>query len=214
MNMAAQTSPDLTMDSANSAEIQLRETSSDIGRDSYPRMDWTVVSCNNFERIFESHVFQMMIVALVTIDMAIVAVELTCSLDVIVQKDDSKRAEFIRKLQICNLVVISLFMLEILTKILVYRRRFLKCYEIVDTVVIVVSFVLDIIHIVHVTPTTAAEFIIVARLWRVARIVNGTVYQIRSTKEEKIEKLLKENKALKEEIKSLKLQSLERIITD
>ena len=210
--MATPKSPNPKMDSANSAEIQLRETSS-IGGGSNTRIDWTL-SCSSFERIFESHVFQMMIVALVTIDMAIVAVELTCSLDVIVQKDDRKRVEFIRKLQICNLVVISLFMFEILTKILVYRRRFLKCYEIVDTVVIVVSFILDIIHIVHVTPTTAAEFIIVARLWRVARIVNGTVYQIRSTREEKIEKLLKENKALKEEIKSLKLLSVERIITD
>ena len=161
--------------------------------------------CQNVEKIIDSKVFQLLIMALVTVDMIIVTIELTCSLDAVVQKDDQKRFEFINKLQICNLAVVSLFILEITTKILVYRRRFWKCYELFDTAVIVISFVLDVLHIVLKTPTTAAEFIIAARFWRIARIVNGTVYQIRSAKGEKLARLLKENEAMKEEIKSLRL---------
>ena len=163
------------------------------------------IFCQNVEKIIDSKVFQLLIMALVTVDMIIVTIELTCSLDAVVQKDDQKRFEFINKLQICNLVVVSLFILEITTKIFVYRRRFWKCYELFDTAVILISFVLDVLHIVLKTPTTAAEFIIAARFWRIARIVNGTVYQIRSAKGEKLSRLLKENEAMKEEIKSLRL---------
>ena len=162
--------------------------------------------CQILENVFESQIFQLLILALVVIDMAIVTVELTCSLEV-VEKKNEDISTFVKKVKILNLVVISIFVLEIATKISVYRRRFLKCYELFDAAVIATSFILDIVSLNEAFPskhTTAAEFIIVARFWRIVRIVNGTIFQIRSTKEDKVKRLVKEIEALKEEIRSLR----------
>ena len=60
---------------------------------------------------------------------------------------------------------------QLLLKLYVYRWSFFKKYfELFDGVVVVISFILDIIPAVG---STEAELIIIARLWRVARIVNG-----------------------------------------
>ena len=56
-------------------------------------------------------------------------------------------------------------------KIYVFKLKYFKnCFEVFDGVVVIISFVLDLLHS---KTSTVAELVIVARLWRVARIING-----------------------------------------
>ena len=57
-------------------------------------------------------------------------------------------------------------------KLAVFKLQFFKKYfEVFDGVVVIISFVLDIIPTSN--TAAAAELVILARLWRVARIING-----------------------------------------
>ena len=59
-----------------------------------------------------------------------------------------------------------------IVKLAVFKLQFFKKYfEVFDGVVVIISFVLDIIPTSN--TAAAAELVILARLWRVARIING-----------------------------------------
>lgn len=167
--------------------------------------------CYEIEKIFESHLFHMIIIGLITFDILIVAIELTCTLDVVVKQDDDKRLKFIERLQIVNLIIVSVFVIEIIIKMAVYQKRFFTCYEVFDAIVIAISFVFDLLHCLHITIYSALEFVILGRLWRVARIVNGTVYQVRVTNQKKFARLKSESEELKKEINMLKQQESKQV---
>ena len=67
----------------------------------------------------------------------------------------------------------SLFIVELAFKILAFQLLlFSKWYEILDMVVVGVTFMLDIIQLTQ-EQTYEAQLLILFRLWNVARIVNG-----------------------------------------
>ena len=61
---------------------------------------------------------------------------------------------------------------QLMVKLAIFKLQFFKKYfEVFDGIVVIISFVLDVIPTSD--STAAAELVILARLWRVARIING-----------------------------------------
>ena len=74
-----------------------------------------------------------------------------------------------------GLVILAVFLVEIIIKLIFNTRVFLKTkLEIFDSIIVIVSFILDIVFFNSDT-TIAFQFILLLRFWRVARIVNGLV---------------------------------------
>lgn len=74
-----------------------------------------------------------------------------------------------------SLALLTFFMVELCGKIYAYRLEFLHHkFEVFDGVVVVVSFILDIVYISKEDAFDAMGLLILLRLWRVARIINGT----------------------------------------
>lgn len=73
-----------------------------------------------------------------------------------------------------SLALLTFFMVELAGKVFAYRREFFEHkFEVFDGVVVVVSFVLDIVFIFHEDAFDGIGLLILLRLWRVARIING-----------------------------------------
>lgn len=59
-------------------------------------------------------------------------------------------------------------------KVFVYRREFFHHkFEVLDGIVVIVSFILDVVLIFREHEFEAVGLLILLRLWRVARIING-----------------------------------------
>lgn len=73
-----------------------------------------------------------------------------------------------------SIAILTFFMMEIAFKIFVFRLEFFHHkFEILDSIVVVVSFVLDIVLVFQEHEFEALGLLILLRLWRVARIING-----------------------------------------
>lgn len=73
-----------------------------------------------------------------------------------------------------SLSILTIFLVEVGFKIFVYRREFFHHkFEVLDGIVVVVSFILDIVLIFREHEFEAVGLLILLRLWRVARIING-----------------------------------------
>ena len=65
-------------------------------------------------------------------------------------------------------------MVELAGKLYAYRLEFFRHkFEVFDAVVVVVSFVLDVVYVSSEGAFDGMGLLILLRLWRVARIVNG-----------------------------------------
>lgn len=73
-----------------------------------------------------------------------------------------------------SLALLTFFMLELAGKLVAYHLEFFQHkFEVFDGLVVVVSFVLDIVFIFHEDAFDGMGLLILLRLWRVARIING-----------------------------------------
>lgn len=73
-----------------------------------------------------------------------------------------------------SFAILVFFMLEIFFKIFVFRMEFFHHkFEILDAIVVVLSFVLDLVLFFKKHQFEALGLLILLRLWRVARIING-----------------------------------------
>lgn len=73
-----------------------------------------------------------------------------------------------------SIAILTFFMMEIFFKIFVFRLEFFHHkFEILDAIVVVVSFVLDVVLLFREHEFEALGLLILLRLWRVARIING-----------------------------------------
>lgn len=68
----------------------------------------------------------------------------------------------------------------------------------------IVSFSLDVAFSGEEGAVDGVSLIVLLRLWRVTRIVNGIVLSVKMQAEKKVNELEKENSALKEEVEHLK----------
>ena len=73
-----------------------------------------------------------------------------------------------------SLALLTFFMIELVGKLYAYRLEFFQHkFEVFDGLVVVVSFVLDIVFVAREDVLDGVGFLILLRLWRVARIING-----------------------------------------
>ncbi|XP_035233692.1 voltage-gated hydrogen channel 1-like [Stegodyphus dumicola] len=121
-------------------------------------------------KLFESHKFQVGIVALVVIDCLIVIAELILE----VKHHELHDSLAPHVLHYMSIAILSIFIIEILLKIYAFRTEFFRHkLEVFDAFVVFLSFALDIGFQEQETVSNGIDLIIILRLWRVARILNG-----------------------------------------
>jgi len=95
---------------------------------------------------------------------------------------------------------------QIIVKLFALGLSFFKHkLEVFDACVVIVSFSLDIV-ILHRNSDGAlggVEFIILLRLWRISRIVNGLIVSVKKKSEEKVEILSMQKQELDEQVLQL-----------
>ncbi|KAM6340725.1 voltage-gated hydrogen channel 1 isoform 1-T1 [Alca torda] len=123
------------------------------------------------KKLFSSHRFQILVVCLVILDALLVLGELLMDLKIIHPDKYNITPKVFHYL---SLSILTIFLVEVGFKVFVYRREFFHHkFEVLDGVVVVVSFILDIVLIFREHEFEAVGLLILLRLWRVARIING-----------------------------------------
>ena len=165
------------------------------------------------ESYLESRSFHIFVLILTVLDMIIVSVTLTVS-EYVFKNDLNTRKKFIFGLQLTSIIILSTFLFELAIKMCIYKKKFFKKpLELFDAGIIVSSLVLEVVHLIPVFKAPAVEFLIIGRLWRVAALVNGTFYSINTAKNRMIDKLKKNNDAIRAENSRLRTR-LECLIAE
>ncbi|NWS75429.1 HVCN1 protein, partial [Crotophaga sulcirostris] len=123
------------------------------------------------KRLFSSHRFQILVVCLVILDALLVLGELLMDLKIIHPDKYNITPKVFHYL---SLSILTIFLVEVGFKVFVYRWEFFHHkFEVLDGIVVVVSFILDVVLIFREHEFEGVGLLILLRLWRVARIING-----------------------------------------
>ena len=83
-------------------------------------------------------------------------------------------SQFLQVLHYMSIGILSVFMVEIMVKMFAFRLAFFKHkMEVFDALVVVVAFALDVAFAAEEGIQSAVGLLVVLRLWRVTRILNG-----------------------------------------
>ncbi|CAG5122820.1 unnamed protein product [Candidula unifasciata] len=145
------------------------------------------------DHIIHSNVFMVSswqlwgIIVLVIVDSLVVITELLFDLEIVHLGTEH---DFIPKIfHYISLAILSIFLLEIFLRLYVMRLSFFKHkLEIFDATIVIVSFILDIVFRNSEDASVGVGLLIILRLWRVARLVNGIVMSVQKQANKKIEK--------------------------
>ncbi|XP_065912733.1 voltage-gated hydrogen channel 1-like [Dysidea avara] len=75
-----------------------------------------------------------------------------------------------------SLAILCIFLIEIIVKLIAFRLKFFTHkFEVFDAIIVVESFILDIASLNAEANFEAFNLLIILRLWRVIRIVNGAI---------------------------------------
>lgn len=141
----------------------------------------------SLQRLYSSTSFQVLVVCLVLMDAIFVLAELLIDLSVVRLEHGHIAPEVFHYL---SLALLTLFMVELAGKLYAYRLEFFQHkFEVFDGFVVVLSFVLDIAFIFHEDAFDGMGLLIVLRLWRVARIINGILVSVKTHSDQKLHKL-------------------------
>ncbi|KAM9356612.1 voltage-gated hydrogen channel 1 [Symphorus nematophorus] len=141
----------------------------------------------SLQRLYSSDHFQVFVVLLVILDAFFVLAELLIDLSVIKLDHGHIAPEVFHYL---SLALLTFFMVELAGKLFAYRLEFFHhLFEVFDGVVVIISFVLDIAFIFHEDAFDGMGLLILLRLWRVARIINGILVSVKTRAHQKIHKL-------------------------
>jgi len=178
--------------------IEKSETSSSINSEDLIKPPQTFRQ--KLAEIIHSNKFQYSIIALVVLDCMLVIGELLIDLDVFETKvkaeeqqlnsshwDSSHSASHSQHgaheeaektaaevLHYLSIAILSIFLVELIVKVFAMGKTFFHHkMEMADAVIVLVSFALDIASINEEKLLSAIGLLVVLRLWRLARIVNG-----------------------------------------
>ncbi|KAM9741120.1 voltage-gated hydrogen channel 1 isoform 2-T2 [Menidia menidia] len=142
---------------------------------------------DSLKRLYTSDRFQVVVVFLVILDAFFVLAELLIDLSVIKLEHGHLAPEIFHYL---SLALLTFFMVELCGKLFAYQLEFFQHkFEVFDGLVVVVSFVLDIVFIFHEDAFDGMGLLILLRLWRVARIINGILVSMKARADRTIHKL-------------------------
>ncbi|CAB1353941.1 unnamed protein product [Coregonus sp. 'balchen'] len=103
-----------------------------------------------------------------------------------------------------SLALLTFFMVELAGKLFAYRLEFFHHkFEVFDGLVVIVSFILDIVYIASEDAFDGMGLLILLRLWRVARIVNGILVSVKTRADQKVHKLKESNDHLVQQVNDL-----------
>ncbi|XP_033102172.1 voltage-gated hydrogen channel 1-like isoform X2 [Anneissia japonica] len=173
------------------------------------------------QRTLHSHWFHGAIIALVLTDCILVICELVLDLSAVENEnkacegegDEHKEEDTAEKeltaalvLHYMSIAILSIFMVEIVFKLYAFRLEFFKHkLEVFDAVIVIVSFVLDIVFLIYEETFMAViQLLIFLRLWRIVRIVNGLVISVESKAHEKITAQKQLREEAEEELEQLR----------
>lgn len=163
---------------------------------------------NRLRKLFTSHRFQVIIICLVILDSLLVLAELLLDLRII---EPDKKDYAVKAFHYMSFAILVFFMLEIFLKIYVFRLEFFHHkFEILDAIVVVVSFVLDLVLFFKNHQFEALGLLILLRLWRVARIINGIIISVKTRSERQILRLKQINIQLATKIQHLEFSCSEK----
>ncbi|XP_032095349.1 voltage-gated hydrogen channel 1 isoform X5 [Sapajus apella] len=159
-------------------------------------------------KLFSSHRFQVIIICLVVLDALLVLAELILDLTI---TQPHKNNNATRVFHYMSIAILGFFMMEIIFKLYVFRLEFFHHkFEILDAVVVVVSFVLDIVLLFRKHEFEALGLLILLRLWRVARIINGIIISVKTRSERQLLRLKQMNVQLAAKIQHLEFSCSEK----
>ncbi|KAM9330898.1 voltage-gated hydrogen channel 1 [Gastrophryne carolinensis] len=153
--------------------------------------------------LFGCHKFHIAIVCLVILDALFVLIEILLDLELEHEVDHIIPEIF----HYLSVAVLSFFLLEIAGKLFAFRLEFFHHkFEVFDAIIVIISFIIDVVYITREDIFTAVGLLILLRLWRVARIVNGVILSVKSRAEEKINKLKDKQETLLARVSQLEQQ--------
>lgn len=117
-------------------------------------------------------------------------------------------------LHYCSLAILCLFLVEVICKIIAEGTHLLKHKaEVLDAFVVIISFTLDVVFsFVDVAQAAkdAAGLMVMLRLWRVTRLINGVIISVQMEADKKVHKIEvvlhaaeRENEQLRDKLKLL-----------
>ncbi|NXC42429.1 HVCN1 protein, partial [Penelope pileata] len=160
------------------------------------------------KKMFSSHRFQILVVCLVIVDALLVLGELLMDLKII-HPDKYHIAP--KVFHYLSLSILSIFLVEVGFKIFVYRWEFFHHkFEVLDGVVVIVSFILDLVLLFREHEFEAVGLLILLRLWRVARIINGIILSVKTRSEQQLSKLKQANLKLATKVEQLQHSCMEK----
>ncbi|BFZ04423.1 hypothetical protein BsWGS_07462 [Bradybaena similaris] len=159
------------------------------------------------DRIIHSNTFMAVIIVLVITDSLVVITELLFDLEIV---HLGAEHDFVPKIfHYLSVAILSVFLVEISIRLYVMRLVFFKHkLEIFDAAIVIISFILDIVFRNSEDASVGMGLLIVLRLWRVARFVNGIVMSVQKQANQKIEKERHRAEELEKELKKLQEYSV------
>ncbi|KFQ76475.1 Voltage-gated hydrogen channel 1 [Phoenicopterus ruber ruber] len=160
------------------------------------------------KKLFSSHRFQILVVCLVILDALLVLGELLMDLKIIHPDKYNITPKVFHYL---SLSILTIFLVEVGFKIFVYRWEFFHHkFEVLDGIVVIVSFILDVVLIFREHEFEAIGLLILLRLWRVARIINGIILSVKTRSEQQVSKLKQANLKLATKVEQLEHSCVEK----
>ncbi|XP_052546894.1 voltage-gated hydrogen channel 1 [Tympanuchus pallidicinctus] len=160
------------------------------------------------KKLFSSRRFQIVIVFLVIVDALLVLGELLMDLKII-HPDKYHIAP--KVFHYLSLSILTIFLVEVGFKIFIYGREFFHHkFEVLDSIVVVVSFILDLVLLFREHEFEAVGLLILLRLWRVARIINGIILSVKTRSEQQVSKLKQVNLKLATKVEQLQHSCVEK----
>ena len=149
--------------------IEKEESSSSVTSDSDEK---NFANHRDFLRhLLHTNKFQICVIVLVILDCIVVISELMVDLRVFELHEESVVPHVFHYISIA---ILSVFLIEIVVKVYAFRLQFFyHKLEVFDAVVVIVSFALDLAFASDEGLMSGVGLIIILRLWRVTRILNG-----------------------------------------
>ncbi|XP_028914661.1 voltage-gated hydrogen channel 1 [Ornithorhynchus anatinus] len=163
---------------------------------------------NMLKKLFSAHRFQVTIVCLVIVDALLVLAELLLDLRIIHPDEKQVAPKVFHYLSIC---ILTFFVVEVVLKMFVYRLEFFHHkFEVLDAVVVIISFILDLVLLFREHEFEALGLLILLRLWRVARIINGIIISVKTRSEQQLSRLRQANLQLVAKVQHLEFSCNEK----
>lgn len=125
------------------------------------------------KKVLHSGYFHAAVVVLILLDSVFVAVELLLNAENC--KNENETLNLVSEVfKFLGLAILSLFMIELVFKCLFLNKELLKSkLEIFDAVVVLISFILELVFLNNKELETVGQIMALFRLWRIVRIANG-----------------------------------------